>query len=66
MSGLINIAGTWIWYVICVAALILFVGTLGVLFRFLMDKRRVAPMIIVLLNLQYGSLQKPVFHKGNR
>lgn len=51
MTGLINIAGTWIWYVICVAALILFVGSLAVLFSFLMDKRRVAPVIIVLLNL---------------
>lgn len=51
MTGLINIAGTWIWYVICVAALILFVGSLVVLFSFLMDKRRVAPVIIVLLNL---------------
>lgn len=51
MNGLVNIAGTWIWYVICVAALILFVGSLAVLFSFLMDKRRVAPVIIVLLNL---------------
>lgn len=51
MTGLINIAGTWIWYVICVVALILFVGSLAVLFSFLMDKRRVAPVIIVLLNL---------------
>ena len=51
MNGLVNIAGTWIWYVICVAALILFVGSLAVLFGFLMDKRRVAPVIIVLLNL---------------
>ncbi len=51
MTGLIDIAGTWIWYVICVAALILFVGSLAVLFSFLMDKRRVAPVIIVLLNL---------------
>ena len=51
MNGLVSIAGTWIWYVICVAALILFVGSLAVLFGFLMDKRRVAPVIIVLLNL---------------
>ena len=51
MNGLVNIAGTWIWYVICIAALILFVGSLAVLFGFLMDKRRVAPVIIVLLNL---------------
>ena len=51
MNGLVNIAGTWIWYVICVVALILFVGSLAVLFGFLMDKRRVAPVIIVLLNL---------------
>lgn len=51
MNGLVNIAGTWIWYVICVAVLILFVGSLAVLFSFLMDKRRVAPVIIVLLNL---------------
>ena len=50
MNGLINIAGTWIWYAICIAALLLFVGSLVVLFSFLFDKRRKAPVIIAILN----------------
>lgn len=50
MNGLISVAGTWIWYTICAAALILFVGSLAVMFRFIADRRRKAPVMIALLN----------------
>ncbi len=50
MNGLISVAGTWIWYVLCAAALTLFVGSLAVTFRFIADKRRKAPVFIAVLN----------------
>lgn len=51
MTGLISVAGTWTWYVICITALILCAGSLSVVFRCISDRRSKAPLIIALLNL---------------
>ncbi len=51
MNGLSSIADTGTWYAICIIALILFVGSLAVVFRFFRDKRNRVPIFIAILNL---------------
>ncbi len=51
MSSLFSITNSWIWYALCVSALVLFVGSFSVVFRAIKDKRKTLPVIISILNL---------------
>ncbi|MBR5181788.1 MAG: hypothetical protein IKW88_06000 [Clostridiales bacterium] len=51
MNSLSSIADSWVWYLLCVCALVLFVGAFFVMFRSLKDKRNKIQIIICILNL---------------
>lgn len=61
MSGLSSIADSWIWYTLCVCALILFVGAVAVLFRSLRDRRKRIPILVSILNLIFIAAINIVF-----
>ena len=51
MRSLSSIADSWTWYILCVCALVLFVGAFAFLFRSIKDKRKKLPCLISLFNL---------------
>ncbi len=51
MNSLISIAGSWIWYVICISAFILFAGTIPLVYQSLYDRRNKVHFCISVLNL---------------
>ena len=51
----------WIWYLLCICALVLFVGAFFVLFRSVKDKRNKIQFIICILNLILTILLNIVF-----
>ena len=61
MSSLSSIADSWIWYLLCICALVLFVGAFFVLFRSIKDKRNKIQFIICILNLILTILLNIVF-----
>ncbi len=51
MRSLSSIADSWTWYILCICALVLFVGAFAALFRSIKDKRKKLPVLIGLFNL---------------
>ena len=56
MTGLSSIVDTTLWYIICLIALFLYVGSMAVTYRAFRDRRNRGPIIIAMLNLTLISI----------
>lgn len=61
MSSLSAITDSWIWYTLCIVALVLFVGSVTVVFRSVKDRRNKMPVFINILNMLLIALLNVIF-----
>lgn len=53
MSALYSIADSLLWYIICIAALILLTGSVSILFRTVFDTREIRPLAFAVINVVF-------------
>ena len=53
MSALYSIADSLLWYIICIAALILLTGSVSILFRTVFDTREIRPLTFAVINVVF-------------